>query len=219
MITPVIHVIDYSQVRTNVETCLELGIDHVFVIDHDSRNSQAHIAMIREKLKQEFPDLWVGLNFLFLPNELAMATAEICSADALWCDNAGLLKPGDEMIAQKLENMRIKRDMLYFGGVEFKYQKQPRSSDFEWLYQTAVKYIDVITTSGPGTGKEVEIEKLARIKTAVGKHPVAVASGINENNAKTISQYADYLMVASSITDSMTELISKEKLQRLIDKC
>lgn len=219
MITPVIHVIDYDQVKMSVETCLETGIDHVFVIDHNSRNPSTHVATIRQKLKEEYPELWVGLNFLFLPNELAMGTAELCGANAIWCDTANLVRPGDEEKAKNLQNARFRKDMLYFGGVEFKYQRQPHPYDYEWLYQTAVKYVDVITTSGPGTGKEIRLDKLIRIRESVGTHPVAVASGIDEGNIHEISKYADYLMVASSITEPNTELIMKAKLQRLIDKC
>jgi predicted TIM-barrel enzyme len=219
MITPVIHVIDYDQVQMNVETCLETGIDHVFIIDHGSRNSPAWLATVREHLKADYPELWVGINFLFLPNHLAIPTGEVCGANAVWCDTAGLVRPGDEENAKQLHGIRVQKEMLYFGGIEFKYQPTPHPYDYEWLYENAMKYVDVITTSGPGTGKQIRLDKLIRIRETVGKHPIAVASGIDENNAKEISKYADYLMVASSITEPQAELIVKGKLQRLIDQC
>jgi predicted TIM-barrel enzyme len=138
----------------------------------------------------------------------------------MWSDNAGLREAGDDKDAVFLKNMRTRtltgKSLQYFGGVEFKYQRQPKEKDLEWVYERAKELVDVITTSGPGTGKEIGIEKLKRIRDAVGNHPIAVASGVNESNKRAIEKYADYLLVASSITDPATELILPEKLKRLI---
>lgn len=215
MIVPVIHVIDYDQVKTNAETCLEAGVDHIFIIDHDSRNHPTFLSNIYARLKKEHPELWIGINFLFLDNVDSLELCNNLGANACWCDNAHLLKPGEDSKAKLIASHRSSKT-LYFGGVEFKYQRQPKGEDLEWVYSNAKKLVDVITTSGPGTGREIEIRKLARIRELVGNHPIAVASGVNERNKKEIEKYADYLMVASSITDPISELISLDMLRRLL---
>jgi hypothetical protein len=47
-------------------------------------------------------------------------------------------------------------------------------------------------------------------------HKLAVASGVNKNNAKNLSELASYLMIASSITNLKTELIIEDELVKLI---
>lgn len=223
MITPVIHVIDYPQVQKSVEACLENGIDHVFLIDHNGLLNQRDygpggiMTLIITRLKHDYPELWIGMNFLTLPNDSALVLCEEYNANALWCDSANLRTKGDDADARYFNTIRDKsKNVQYFGGVEFKYQLQPKAEDLEWVYQAAMELVDVITTSGPGTGKEIRIEKLSRIRDAVGTHPIAVASGVNETNKALIEKYADYLLVATSITDPSTEIISSELLKRLI---
>jgi len=52
---------------------------------------------------------------------------------------------------------------LYFGGVAFKYQEQP--NNLAVAIENAKEYLDVITTSGPGTGKSIDLDKIKRIRT------------------------------------------------------
>ena len=104
---------------------------------------------------------------------------------------------------------------LVFGGLAFKYQKQP--NDIELACKDAIKFTDVACTSGPGTGKAPSIEKIKTLKHYLGDHPLAIASGVSVDNVHLYAEYVDYLMVASSITDK-NEMINKDKLYQLYER-
>jgi hypothetical protein len=53
---------------------------------------------------------------------------------------------------------------LYFGGLDFKHQKRLFNAEYPFAVQQARKYLDVITTSGPGTGMSADPEKVKKIK-------------------------------------------------------
>lgn len=219
-IIPVIHYVDHEQVMFNVDLCVSMGIESIFLINHNF-TSQAIEELCKAILdvKEKYPKLWVGVNFLGIENRAALAFVRKHGANGLWCDNAHLCEKDEDRDAYYLwQEILNSNEILYFGGVEFKYQKQPKTEDLPWVYEKAIKYMDVITTSGEGTGKEIDIEKLKRIREAIGeKEYLAVASGVNKDNIKEISQYANYYMVASSITEPNSEYIIREALQNLIN--
>ena len=76
-------------------------------------------------------------------------------------------------------------------------------------------YIDVITTSGPGTGKPPSLEKIQLMRSYIGKTPLAIASGITPENKSMFNDLVDYLLVASSIT-SKDEKFEEYKLKLLL---
>lgn len=93
---------------------------------------------------------------------------------------------------------------MWFGGVAFKYQRPV--SDLEAACRIAAQYIDVVTTSGPGTGRAADVEKIQRMKQALGDSPLAIASGITPDNVEDYLPHADYFLVATGISRSFTEL-------------
>ena len=105
------------------------------------------------------------------------------------------------------------------GGIcdhtDVKYQPQPKDLKFacSWAKMTT----DVATTSGVGTGKAANIDKIKLIREYLGKHPMAIASGVSANNVDDYKGIADYLLVASSIT-TFGEIIVKDKLIELNSK-
>jgi predicted TIM-barrel enzyme len=66
--------------------------------------------------------------------------------------------------------------------------------------------MDVVTTSGPGTGHAAEVEKIRRMKQALADAPLAIASGIAPENVGHYLPYADAFLVATGISRSFTEL-------------
>ena len=81
----------------------------------------------------------------------------------------------------------------------------------------AVPYVDVVTTSGEGTGLAPDISKIRGMKTAISRHPLAVASGITPENVEEYLPYVDCFLVATGVSISHTEL-SRSKLQRLMEE-
>jgi uncharacterized protein len=199
MIVPVIHVLNWKQIKFNLDICQRNGINFVFLINHGHDNPVTTLVEWLLKSKIEYPNIKIGVNFLQLKTEEAIIVANQYGASAIWTDYQGTGK----------------RDSPLFGSVAFKYQKHVPDDKLEFVCKEAMKYVDVITTSGPATGKPASIEKIKKIRSYIGDFPLAIASGINIENKKIFEPLVDYMLVASSITDS-NEMIIEEKLINLL---
>lgn len=197
-IIPVIHMLNEKQVFANVDTCLDCDIKKIFLINHQVMNEELlHTAF---QVKKQHSKLWVGINLLGLSTKESL-NLDI-PVDGMWCD---------ETISEKEANCR-KFQGIFFGGIAFKYQPQPKSLEEACLEIT--KVAEVATTSGEATGKAPSFEKIQTLRKYLGNHPLAIASGISVENIKNYAGLVDYVLVASSITDK-NEMIIKEKLKAL----
>ncbi len=203
-IIPVIHMVNENQVFTNVRICIGCGIEKVFLINHAV--SKFDLLNCAFKVKREFPNLWVGVNMLGESTENALSTEAINGLDGLWCD--ATISP------ERAKEVRFFKGM-FFGGLAFKYQPQPK--DLKLACEEASLATDVATTSGAGTGKAADVEKIKTIREFLGSHPMAIASGVSAQNIDNYKGIANYLLVASSITSS-GEMIIKDKLIELKNK-
>jgi predicted TIM-barrel enzyme len=76
--------------------------------------------------------------------------------------------------------------------------------------------MDVVTTSGPGTGLPANVEKISRMKQALGDFPLAIASGITSENIHKYLPYATCFLVATGISKDFHS-IDPERLRVLIE--
>jgi uncharacterized protein len=202
---PVIHVVNEEQALANAQIAKEAGADGVFLINHQV-GYQA-LLQCYERVVAELPGLWVGLNCLDL-GRAAIGIIPRATA-GLWTDSAGIEETGgDHTFFEARRFLRDCADVLwegvYFGGVAFKYQTPV--SDFAAVAKAAVPWVDVITTSGTGTGVAPDVRKIATMKAAIGEHPLAIASGITAENVRSFMPYADCFLVATGISKSHIEL-------------
>jgi predicted TIM-barrel enzyme len=153
----------------------------------------------------------VGCNFLdiVIPTQ-ALRTAGQAGIPGLWTDNACL---EDFELLSVMERYRQDCDVVYFGGVAFKYQKQV---DFDDLFKEAEYAAQHMDISGPGTGKAAAVQKIERIKQGAREVPVAIASGISAANVKEYLLYADAFLVATSISKDWHQF-DPDKLKQLIE--
>jgi hypothetical protein len=199
-IIPVIHMINENQVLTNVETCLSCGIEKVFIINHQTTSEE--LIKCAKRVKDTYPTLWVGINMLDKYVEDAILYE--FDFDGLWCDQS-----------IKLEDYKYRKFKgMLFTGLAFKYQPQPK--DIELACKESILTSDVSTTSGPGTGKAADINKILELRNHLVEHPMAIASGVSVDNIENYKGVVDYLLVASSIT-SASEIIYKDKLLELLE--
>jgi len=227
-IVPVIHCLSAEQVMYNADVCYSNGIDFVFLIDHNL-HSDIDIKEYFYMIKDKYPGMAVGINYLQLDTFDALSEANILKSeclkysyklDAVWADKSYITKNSyigggsDLDMAEKI--LSNNKGYLYFGSVAFKYQKQPHPDELEWVCKTACEYMDVITTSGPSTGKAADIEKIKLMKSYIGNHPLSIASGLSYLNKSQFDPYVDYGLVASSITERTTEKIIESELKKLI---
>ncbi len=199
----VVHVEGGTQALHNARIAEREGADGIFLINHSI--SHASLLECYEVVRNQLPDLWVGLNcldlgrspFRVIPNNTA----------GLWIDNAGIKEDRDPtMEARELATIRKSSGWqgIYFGGVAFKYQSEV--TDVAKVARLAVPFVDVVTTSGTGTGKAADVAKIQKMKEAIGDHPLAIASGITPENVHEYMPYADCFLVATGISDSPAEL-------------
>jgi len=201
MIVPVIHCLNWKQIDENLRVCSRNGITMVFLINHSiDETSVSELIEWFNLARAAYPDMKIGVNFLQLKTSDSCKLCDAIGADAVWSDY-----PGE----------RFGRPQL-FGGVAFKYQKHVPEDRLEEACKTAMLNVDVITTSGPATGKPASFDKIRRMRSYIGDHKLAVASGVNAQNKAEFDKHVDYLLVASSITDK-GEMIIERSLIELIN--
>lgn len=206
---PVIHCIDPYESQGNghalQNTRIAIGnnADGVFLIGH--RLNFSELCGIYENVRKNFPGVWIGINFLDISPiknrpTLHIAVKSCPGLNALWIDS------------MPDERLDIPSSIQVFGGVAFKYKSPNLTGDA--LFQActkAIKFVDVATTSGDKTGSPPNIEKLIVIKSNLANSiPLAVASGVDEDNVSDFIPFVDNFLVASSITERKPEYNNQE---------
>lgn len=220
---PVVHVEDAEQALRQVDVAFECGADGVYLIDHNL-NTAEWLAEIVASATAAHPGRFVGVNFLQLHSAmeafefLARARAEGVIErypDGLWMDDAlpcrretVELRAGDPELAA----------VSYLGGVAFKYTRTHTEDPAAAAEQARdlAPYVDVVTTSGPGTGSAANPDKVAAMRAAAGGKPVAVASGVGIDNYARYTPVVDQVLVATSVeTHPYSGLFDPAKLAAL----
>lgn len=216
---PVIHVVDEGQAIKNILIAQEGESDGVFLINHVM--TSAVLLKIYESVVREFPNFWIGINCLdWKPEEVLNEISQrgFFNLSGIWVDNAMINESSeDQPEAERINKLRQQGGWkgLYFGGVAFKYQRTV--NELEKAAQIAVEYVDVVTTSGPGTGRAAEIEKIRRMKLAIGDKPLAIASGITPENVCDYLGISDCFLVATGISKNFYTL-DLQRLKMLMEK-
>ena len=205
LVTPVIHVLDAAQGLANLEVVARAGCPGAFLINHDFA-MEPFLPILRD-IRAAEPDMWLGVNFLAQPGQIAFPVLgalekEGVVFDAYWADDARI----DERVAIQTEAdeiTRIRRQSgwsgLYFGGVAFKKQRPVAEADYAVAASIAANHMDVVTTSGVATGHEADRGKIATFRQAVGKSPLGLASGITPENAENYAADVNCFLVATGV--------------------
>lgn len=234
-IVPVIHLQPgkegQSQAVIMAEMVADAGVGGVFLIDHNEytlEEPEVLAEAVAEVMRQVSPELWVGVNCL---GKSALGSLEIFSqigVDGVWSDNAMRWSKGMRV----LENLDWIEDRgndlkeakagntTHFGGISMKgwgYVKDREEASR--LVAHTQQYVDVVTTSGVGTGSPIECERLQALRDVVQKgRKLAVASGVNPINLGWHLDSADYVLVGSSIEKehSLSGIFDQKKLADLM---
>ncbi len=186
-----IHIRDIEQVLYSILVAKNYGADGVFLANpHNS--SVKDLTDWHIRAKEVYPDYWIGLNVLQRRplNVIANLPPKV----------PGLLTEQNiELYAEEVKTLRKKRldKFLHFGGVSFHGQTQP-AHPTSAAYK-AMKYLDVVTTSGDRAGEAPPREKIRSMKDAIGNHPLAIAGGINTQNVPGFMPYTDCFIVGNSL--------------------
>jgi predicted TIM-barrel enzyme len=215
VVLPVVHVSSLEQARRNTAVAVRAGADGVFLINHSIPWQE--LLAIHDRVLDEFSGLWIGVNCLDLAAQEVFDRISDRVA-GIWVDNAGI---DERNVTQpRAEEIRVRQrehrwNGLYFGGVAFKYQRHVE--DLAAACRIAAEYMDVVTTSGTGTGHAAAVEKIAAMKHVLGDHPLAIASGITPDNVDDYLPIADCFLVATGISEAFDELDPK-LVRALVEK-
>jgi len=217
VILPVIHIKDAGQMLRNAAIAHKHGCDGIFLINHGGMSYDVLIGAY-SILCKKFPDWWIGVNCLDLdPVKVFSKISQGISG--VWMDNAMINENSkDQPEAIMIQKAREESGWrgLYFGGVAFKYQRPV--SEWAKAARIATNYMDVVTTSGPGTGEPAYLGKIKEMKQAIGDNPLAIASGITSQNIRSYLGVVDYFLVATDISKNFWEFdpsLVKELVHRV----
>lgn len=204
-IYPVVHINTTETAVEQSAAALAAGADGVYLIHHGADNTT--LFEVLRLVSEDLPDAFVGVNLLGSSTlqalhriEHALISGQIPRAPSgLWSDDIRsdpdpFLAKGFAAQSEELRNVRI------LGGIAFKYTstftEDPDVARSETLLLRGA--VDVVTTSGSGTGTPPTVAKL-RAMSEVADRPVAAASGLSAANVADFKAYVDEVLIASSI--------------------
>lgn len=217
---PVIHPVAKKTAMDSIQTAVESGADGIFLINQGM--SETQVLDFIPEVHQRHESLWIGLNLLGVEPEEVIGSIAGLPVGGIWSDNADIdersaAQPAGERFRQARKRTEWKG--LYFGGVAFKYQREVPDALLPDAARNARPWMDVITSSGPGTGYAASVEKAKALRSGAGDHPLALASGVSPENISGFLPYVDAFQVASEIeTEKYSGILVRERTKLLADR-
>jgi hypothetical protein len=221
VLLPVVHPISRDAAFASIRVAHDLGVKGVFLIDQ-GMSERAVIQLVRD-IRERYPTLWIGINLLsrFPAAALKKVLDERCPVDGLWVDYAGIeegrVLGSTHPVAEEFGFVRRAANWegLYFGGVAFKYQLQVAAEDLRVAAEMSIPYMDVLCTSGPGTGYPADVEKVRALRAGLGDHPMALASGVTPANVRDYLPYVQAFLVGTGI-EARLGVLDPAKIEALM---
>ena len=101
-------------------------------------------------------------------------------------------------------------DVMYFGGVDFKYRGQIDEKEDVAQYKhkmsclgklASAGFMDAVCTSGSATGKAAGVVKIKTLRESTnGRSLLAIASGVTAENVSQYIGHTDFVLVATGIS-------------------
>jgi predicted TIM-barrel enzyme len=204
-VLPVIHIECSSQAHDEAMLAFDCGANGVFLIEHHGNygNTVEIAESVTHYLRSEgHATPFVGVNLLGIERPADAYQYLHCRSAwdvrGVWCDTTAA--DGVRLETIKHEDSDGVWRSLFFASCAFKYQPQPLDVA-EAAWREIALGADVVTTSGPATGKACDPAKVRAIRAAVGEHyGVAVASGVTPDNAASLVRAGvDHILVATGI--------------------
>jgi predicted TIM-barrel enzyme len=204
VLLPVVHPVSREAALESVAAASAAGVRGIFLINQGMSTEEV-LALVMT-IRDRDPSLWVGVNLLGVPVAEVLARGlAACGGrlDGIWSDTAQIDEAaGAQPAAQAFVDARRQHGWngLYFGGVAFKYQRAVSDDMLGAASAAALPFMDVVCTSGPGTGKEADPAKVIAMRRGMGERgALALASGVTEENVADYLPYVDAYLVGTGI--------------------
>jgi predicted TIM-barrel enzyme len=79
----------------------------------------------------------------------------------------------------------------------------------------SLPYVDVLCTSGPGTGYAADVEKVRALRAGLGDHAMALASGVTPENVRIYLPYVQAFLVGTGI-ERQLGVLDPAKIEALL---
>lgn len=195
---PVIHCVDpfYRQgvdhAILNTKIAMENFADGVFLIGH--KIDKYDLYSIYEQVRKEFPNIWIGINFLDVSNFITLEVMinKCQGLDGIWINTLPHKRLG------------IPSSVAVFGDVAFKYSDLDiHSEELKMSCCRAKQLVDVITTSGTKTGDDPDTAKIKEIRKNIGNTTrLAVAGHITLENISLFLPTVSDFVVDSNVIEN-----------------
>lgn len=235
-ISPVIHTRNPKQAIEQATVAFDAGSDGVFLINHGETKNRGDRVMDLlgqySAVAERFKGKYIGLNYLVDPVSGYKITRRALELgliprvpDALWFDSAVGWADTPEERAEylaKLDELRASPNLeriQLLGGVAFKYTQDytPRPHKAARAARRLMSHVDVVTTSGAGTGHSPSPSKIRAMKRAIGEKKLAVASGVDAANLGSYGNDIDHVLVASSLeTEPYSGIFIPSRVRELV---
>lgn len=210
VLLPVIHLArGVSGALESVQIAVDADADGVVLIDQGM--SARQVLDLVPVLRDAHPRLWIGVNLLGCAPEQVVRLPEAHLLGGIWSDDAGVDSLMEERADHAAAAFRAARAEvgwtgLYFGGTAFKTQRDVPHDRLPWVARKAASFMEVVTTSGRGTGIAAEVDKVRILREALGDHPMALASGVTPENVGVFLPFVDAYLVATGIEEAFSRL-------------
>ena len=209
-ILPVIHVIDFEQVKRNIELAIKEGVSGIFLINHDF-GVDTFLPII-SATREHFPYLWLGVNFLGVSGDKAFPILgdlqkQGTSIDGYWADDACIdeYESVDSQVkAKEILQAKVSSGWhgLYLGGTAFKKQRVVQPEHYDVAANIASHWMDVVMTSGEATGQITPTDKISSFQRGAPNTALGIASGVSPENIHKYTNAVDIILVATGINYS-----------------
>ena len=200
--------------------------DTPFVKDDISKRTLASFTTVVENIEYD-RDIKVGINVLRNDGISALSIAEATKADfvrinvlnnVMMYTDQGMIEGKAHEIAQFKNSLN--KEIEIYADVFVKHAVPPEGSKIENHTEELIHRAgaDVVIVTGDGTGHEINIEDLNKVRDIVPQGKLAIGSGVNEENIEQYVNLADILIVGTNfkVDQDVSKRVDQRSVEQLI---
>jgi len=200
--------------------------DTPFVKDDISKRTLASFTTVVENIEYD-RDIKVGINVLRNDGISALSIAEATKADfvrinvlnnVMMYTDQGMIEGKAHEIAQFKNSLN--KEIEIYADVFVKHAVPPEGSKIENHTEELIHRAgaDVVIVTGDGTGHEINIEDLNKVRNIVPQGKLAIGSGVNDENIEQYVDLADILIVGTNfkVDQDVSKRVDQRSVEQLI---